>query len=154
VPTDSAVVDPAPSADVDSEPPAAAQVPTDSGPTAEPAADRRSIEVITRSRCEPYRPFIVVELAKGRHGVAIYEDLVEHHGFEGALDSVKRFIRLLRKEDPKVFCRFETEPGEEAQVDFGEGAPTRHPRTGRWSVPGLFVFTLVSGLPKLTHPGR
>ncbi len=34
-----------------------------------------------RSRCEPHRAFIAAEVAKGRNAVAIYQDLVEHHGY-------------------------------------------------------------------------
>ncbi len=119
------------------------ELPAGSGASGgEPAAVRRPAQVTTRSRCEPHREFIAGEVAKGRPSVAIYEDMVEHRGYEGALDSVKRFVRSLRAVDPKVFCRFETEPGQEAQVDYGEGAPTRHPRTGRYAIPDLFIFTL------------
>jgi hypothetical protein len=32
---------------------------------------------------------------------------------------------------PKIHCRFDTEPGQEAQVDYGEGTPTKDPRTGK-----------------------
>ena len=52
--------------------------------------------------------------------MAIYQDLVEHHGYTGSYDAVKRLARKLRKREPKVSCRFETEPGQELQVDYGE----------------------------------
>ena len=96
-----------------------------------------------RSSCEPHRPFIEAEFAKGRNAVAIYQDLVEHHGYVGAYNAVKRFVHSLRDGgDRKSHCRFETAPGEEAQVDYGEGAPTRDPRTGKYRKPRLFVMTL------------
>ncbi len=104
------------------------KVPTDSGKS--------------RSVCEPHRAFIEVEFAKGRNATAIYQDLVEHHGYVGAYDAVKRFVRTLRKDEPKISCRFETLPGQEAQVDYGEGAPTRDPRTAKYRKPRLFVMTL------------
>ncbi len=44
----------------------------------------------SRSGCEPYRGFIEGEAAKGRNAVAIYQDLVEHHGYPGAYNAVKR----------------------------------------------------------------
>ena len=75
----------------------------------------------SRSSCEPYRSFIEAEAAKGRNAVAIYQDLVEHHGYDGAYNAVKRFVGKLRPAQPKVSCRFETDPGQEAQVDYGEG---------------------------------
>ena len=96
----------------------------------------------SRSVCEPYRRFIEAEAAKGRNAVAIYQDLVEHHGYPGAYNAVKRFVGKLRPRDPKISCRFETEPGQEAQVDYGEGALTRHPQTGKYRRPRLFVMKL------------
>ncbi len=57
-----------------------------------------------------YRAFITAEAAKGRNTVAIYQDLVEHHGYPGAYNAVKRFVGKLRPQSPKISCRFETEP--------------------------------------------
>ena len=65
-----------------------------------------------------------------------------HHGYTGSYDAIKRFARKLRKREPKISCRFETEPGQEMQVDYGEGALTRDPRTGRYRRPRLFTLTL------------
>ena len=96
----------------------------------------------SRSSCEPYRVFIEAEVPKGRNAVAIYQDLVEHHGYGGAYNAVKRFVSKLRPPEPKVSCRFETEPGQEAQVDYGEGALTRHLKTGKYRRPRLFVMKL------------
>ena len=103
----------------------------------EVATDPRS-----RSSCEPHRIFIEAEAAKGRNSVAIYQDLVEHHGYGGAYNAVKRFVGKLRPPQAKVSCRFETDPGQEAQVDYGEGALTRHPQSGKYRRPRLFVMTL------------
>jgi transposase len=105
------------------------QVPTDLKPT-------------TRSSCEPHRAFLEGELAKGRNAKAIYQDLVEHHGYTGSYDAVKRLARKLQPAEPKISCRFETRPGQEGQVDYGEGAPTRDPRSGKYRRPRLFVMTL------------
>jgi transposase len=51
-------------------------------------------------------------------------------------------VRGLRHVDPEQFDRLECAAGEEAQVDYGEGAPTRDPKTGRYRRPRLFVMTL------------
>jgi len=96
----------------------------------------------SRSACEPHRDFIEAEVVKGRNAVAIYQDLVEHRGYDGAYNAVKRFVGKLRSREPKISCRFETAPGHEAQVDYGEGAPTRDPRTGKYRKPRLFVMAL------------
>ena len=96
----------------------------------------------SRSSCEPHRAFIEGEFGKGRNAVAIYQDLVEHHGYAGSYDAVKRLVRKLRPTEPKISCRFETAPGQEAQVDYGEGASTRDSRSGKHRKPRLFVMTL------------
>jgi hypothetical protein len=57
--------------------------------------------------------------------MAIYQDLVDKHGFAGAYNSVKRFAGGLCKHEPEQFYRLEFAPGEEAQVDYDEGALSR-----------------------------
>jgi transposase/5S rRNA maturation endonuclease (ribonuclease M5) len=73
--------------------------------------------------------------------MAIYQDLVERFGFTHKYNSVKRFVRGLKKKDPKQYDRLEFLPGEEAQVDYGKGALTVY-RNGRYRRPRLFVMTL------------
>jgi transposase len=127
-----------------SKPHTEAQVPTDvaaAGSADEAVTDASSVRR-GRSSCREHGEFIEAEIAKGRNAIAIYQDLVEHHGYAGSYDAVKRFARRVRPYDPKVSCRFETAPGQEAQVDYGEGALTRDPRTGRYRKPRLFVMTL------------
>jgi transposase len=51
-------------------------------------------------------------------------------------------MRQLRRKEPEQFDRLSFAPGEEMQVDYGEGAPTRVPGTERWRKPRLFVATL------------
>lgn len=94
------------------------------------------------SACEPWREFIQAQVVLKRNAMAIYQDLVDVHGFAHAYNSVKRFVAQLRAREPEQFDRLEFAPGEEAQVDYGEGAPTLDPATGRWKRPRLFVMTL------------
>jgi transposase len=120
----------------------AAQVPTD--PTAPKRTTPTEVptEAAQRSSAAAFSAFIEAELGKRRNATAIYQDLVEHHGYGGSYDAVKRLARKLRKREPKIACRFESDPGEEMQVDYGEGALTRDPRTGKYRRPRLFVLTL------------
>lgn len=78
----------------------------------------------------------------GRNAVAIYQDLVDERGFIQRYNSVKRFCRGLRRREPEQFDRLEFAAAEECQVDYGEGAPTRHAVTGKYRKPRLFVMTL------------
>lgn len=94
-----------------------------------------------RSACEPHREWIEAQVALGRNAQAIYQDLVEQHGFAQQYNSVKRFVRRLRVRDPERFDVLESDPGEEAQVDFGLGAPTVTNK-GKYRRPYLFVMTL------------
>ena len=77
-----------------------------------------------------------------RNATAIYQDLVDSHGFAGQYNSVKRFVARLRHKEPEQFDRLSFLPGEEMQVDYGEGAPTRVPGSDRYRKPRLFVATL------------
>lgn len=102
------------------------------GPTRAPAA----------SACEPYREQIVHALSLGRNAMAIYQDLVGL-GAELRYSSVRRFVRKLRGSmSPEERVVIETAPGEEAQVDYGEGPMVRHPETGKYRRTRLFVLTL------------
>ena len=94
------------------------------------------------SACEPHRAFIEAQLRLKRNFMAIYQDLVDQHGFTGAYNSVKRFAGGLRQGAPEQFDRLEFAPGEEAQVDYGEGAPTRVLGSTLYRRPRLFVMTL------------
>jgi len=94
------------------------------------------------SICEPHRDYIQAQLRLKRNAIAIYQDLVDQFGFTGAYNSVKRFTAKLRWREPEQFDRLEFSPGEEMQVDYGEGAPTRVLGTTRYRKPRLFVATL------------
>ena len=97
------------------------------------------------SLCEVHREFIEAQLRLRRNATAIYQDLVDSHGYTGAYNSVKRFAAKLRHKEPEQFDRLSFLPGEEMQVDYGEGAPTMVPGTAnapRYKKPRLFVATL------------
>lgn len=95
-----------------------------------------------RSASEPHREWIEQHVRLQRNAQAIYQDLVDQFGFTASYDSVKRFVRALRHVDPEQFDRLAFACGEESQVDYGEGAPTGDPKTGRYRKPRLFIMTL------------
>ena len=75
--------------------------------------------------------------------MAIWQDLVDDHGFPGRYASVRRFVAKLRgQRSPEAHPVIVTAPGEEGQVDYGDGAMVRHPVTGKYRRTRLFVFTL------------
>ena len=98
---------------------------------------------VTASVCEPYRDFIELSLSKGRNAKAIYQDLIDDHGFGGRYASVKRFVRHFRgTQTPEARAVILTPPGEESQVDYGAGPLVRDPHSGRYRRTRLFVLTL------------
>jgi transposase len=95
------------------------------------------------SACEPFREVIEEAVARGRNAMAIWQDLVDDHGFTAGYASVKRFLARLRATaPPEARVVITTAPGEEAQVDYGEGPMVRNRETGKYRRTRLFVFTL------------
>jgi len=94
-----------------------------------------------KSCCEPFRAIIEEKLQQGLTGQRIYQDLVEGYGFAASYSSVRRFLRRLDQSRPLPFRRLEVLPGEQAQVDFGTGAPIVRP-DGKRRRPHVFRIVL------------
>jgi transposase len=95
------------------------------------------------SACEAFRELIELGLSRRRNATAIYQDLVDDHGFSAGYASVKRHVRKLAGEKTPEACGIIlTEPGEEAQVDYGEGPMVRPAPGGCYRRTRLFVLTL------------
>ena len=71
------------------------------------------------STVEPYKEVVKAYLDRGVAKTVIWRKLREDHGYRGSYSSVKRYAQRLWPQDPQGYCRVETSPGEEAQVDFG-----------------------------------
>jgi transposase len=110
-----------------------------------PPASIRPARAPTASACEPYRELIVEALGRGRNAMAVWQDLVDAHGFTGRYASVRRFVAKLRGSLPSMVeprAIITTAPGEEAQVDYGEGPMVRDAQSGKYRRTRLFVLTL------------
>jgi transposase len=95
------------------------------------------------SACELYSELIQLGLSRGRNAMAIWQDLVDSHGFAAGYQSVQRFVGKLRKSVAlEARAVIETAPGEEAQTDYGVGPMVRDPHTGKYRRTRLFVLTL------------
>lgn len=51
----------------------------------------------------------------------VWQKLVENHGYSGSDRSVRRYMSKLRTKSPTFFLRLVTGPGQQSQVDFGDG---------------------------------
>jgi transposase len=101
-------------------PPTGKSGPTD---TASAASKGDSPAAGRHSDCEPLRDIIQAKLDQGLSAQRIYQDLTTDHAAAVGYDSVKRFVRRLRATTALPFRRMECAAGEEAQIDFGTGAP-------------------------------
>jgi transposase len=72
----------------------------------------------------PHRAWLLERAAQvGYSAQILYQELRAQRGFEGGYGTVRNAVRPLRQEAAAgalTQCRFETGPGEQAQVDWGE----------------------------------
>ena len=72
----------------------------------------------------PWREVIAQKVDQGLSAQRIFQDLsTPEHGYSGSYYSVRRLVRKLAAALPLPMRRMEAEAGQEAQVDFGRGAP-------------------------------
>jgi transposase len=122
---------------------AAIPVITDFGAGLSGASSENSPAVGSASACEPYREIIELGLSRDRNAMAIWQDLVSDHGFQGGYQSVRRFAYKLRGvQVPHARAVILTAPGEEGQVDYGSGPMVRDPQSSKYRRTRLFVLTL------------
>lgn len=79
------------------------------------------------SGCEPWRDVIRAKRDLGFTAQRIYQDLVTENGFAGTYYCVRRFVRRLEESRDLRFRRVECKSRDEAQIDFGAGAPVVNP---------------------------
>ena len=94
-----------------------------------------------KSQCEPYRKLIEEKLDIGLSAQRIFQDLRYDYGYHGSYEAVKRFVRRFKTAHPQRVYRIESPPGEEAQVDFGRGAPIKG-TDGRRKITHVFRVVL------------
>ena len=82
-------------------------MPTDSSPAtaagkgtaaAAPVPAQQPSRAPQASACEPYRELVVDALGRGRNAMAIWQDLVDDHGFPAGYTSVRRFVSTVRQQ--------------------------------------------------------
>ena len=108
-----------------------------------PALEPKPTRSPSASACEPFHELIEAGLSRGRNAMGIWQDLVDQSAFAGAYESVKRYVRKLRGDpSPEPRAVILTAPGEEAQVDYGDGPMVRDPLSGKYRRARMFVMTL------------
>jgi len=129
------------SGEVNSKPATSPEVITDPSPA--PSDRARPPRRVSESRCEPYRTVIERWVDDGRTMMSIWQALVDAHGFAGRYASVQRFVHSMQGvRTPEARVVMVTRPGEEAQVDYGDGPMVRDAATGKYKRVRLFLMTL------------
>jgi len=76
-----------------------------------------------RSKLDPYKEYIIQWADSGVDNCVVLLRELRKRGYEGSYTILKDFVNPLRKRpNSKRTVRYETEPGEQAQVDFGSFA--------------------------------
>jgi hypothetical protein len=74
------------------------------------------------SACERYRDFIEAQLRLRRNAMAIYQDLVDTHGFAAGYKLGDALARKLRRHEPEQFDLLQFLPGDVSSVSFSDCA--------------------------------
>lgn len=99
-------------------------------------------KIARKSQIDPYRQLVQGWLGQDDYLATKIHEMLIGQGYQGAYDSVQRYVKTLKEERDRVaYIRFETVPGQQAQVDFGEFAVV-HP-TGEEQK--LYCFVMVLG---------
>jgi hypothetical protein len=105
------------------------------GPTSGPCAERERVRTVSRA-----------DQRNARARAQRDGDLAGPRGrprLHARYASVRRFVVTLRgTAAPEARFVITTAPGEEGQVDYGDGPMVRHPQTGKYRRTRLFVLTL------------
>lgn len=76
-------------------------------------------KAMRKSILEPYRGLIESWLAQQDYQATRIHELLVAQGFIGSYDTVKRYVAGIKEQrDRKAYIRFETLPGQQAQVDW------------------------------------
>lgn len=100
------------------------------------------------SKLDPYKPYILEKLNEGPYTAARLYREIKEQGYEGGETIVKDFVRKVRPEQGVLaVLRYETKPGVQAQVDWGE--------LGKVEVDGiskkLSCFSMVLGYSRMRY---
>lgn len=98
---------------------------------------------IRTSKLDPFQKNVEawIEEDSGYRATWIYDRLF-NMGYAGSYEIVKRKVKEIKSESRRVaYMRFETEPGYQAQVDFGEFQVER----ADGSVKRLYLFSMILG---------
>ncbi|MBI2761373.1 MAG: IS21 family transposase [Chloroflexi bacterium] len=114
-------------------------------PREERPAPGRRVAVARTTKLAPFHEYLLSRTATGCWNAVVLADEPRPRGYTGGLTRIRDFLRPLRHEQRRqreATVRFETEPGQQAQVDWGHFGRIWDHAAGRWRALYGFVFTL------------
>jgi transposase len=95
-------------------------------------------------KLDPWRAYLRDRWEQGVHNASRLFLEMQKRGYEGCLTQVKKVVRPWRSESQeRAFVRFETAPGEQAQMDWGH--------FGNWDGKRLYGFALTLGWSRMRY---
>jgi len=99
-------------------------------------------------RIECHRDYVAAQLKAGVTVSTVHQRLVDEHGLDASVASVRRWVRANLPEDARrtqvTVLRDTPQPGQEAQIDYGKLGMWLDPRSGRrrtvWAFAGGVVL--------------
>ena len=99
-------------------------------------------QVNRQSKLEAYQGLIEGWLSQQDYQASRIHELLQCQGFDGSYDIVQRYVKKVKERRDRVaYIRFETMPGQQAQVDFGEFQISRADGT----ILTVYCFIMVLG---------
>jgi transposase len=97
---------------------------------------------------DPYKQVIDDLLAEDAYQATWLFDRIRQLGYPGGYDTVRHYVQSMKEQKSRLaYIRFETEPGRQAQMDWGEfqvQQPTGHVRR-------LYLFVLLLGFSRAMY---
>jgi len=95
-------------------------------------------------KIDPYRVFLRERWEQGVHNASKLVDEVRGRGYAGGYSQLKLAVAPWREEHrERAFVRFETQPGEQSQMDWGH--------FGNWNGRRLYGFALTLGYSRMRY---
>lgn len=100
-----------------------------------------------KSKLDPYKDYIFRRMEEGCHNSVVLFDEIRTQNYTGGSTILREFMKSFRpvyKE--KATVRFETPPGDQAQVDWGQEPVDWHGRKKR-----LYMFVMILGYSRMIY---
>lgn len=103
--------------------------------------------IVKPGKLDPFKDYIRQRMEEGCYNGVVLFDEIKEQGYQGSLSTLRNFMRPLRPViQSKVTERFETPPGRQAQVDWGQFIVDWNGKKKR-----LYAFVMVLGYSRMMY---